>query len=170
MFRVPISHLADGLHAETLTPSADDLELDPDVFSDITVSLRLDVRDRRVLAAYDVAATATLECDRTLAMYPQPLRGSHSVLFVPPGPDLGDDDDDVRPLATDATDLDLTTPVRDTLLLSVPARHVSPEGEAMELETQFGAADPDATGDTRWDALRALRTDSSASADSPSTD
>lgn len=162
MFRVSLSHLSDGLHAETHTPSADDLGLDPDVFSDITVELRLDVRDRRVLAQYDVSATATLECDRTLAMYPQPLDGSHAVLFVPPGPDLADDDDDVQPLATDATEIDLTDAVRDTLLLSVPQRHVSPEGEAIELDTAFGADDDETSSDTRWDALRALRTDDSS--------
>ena len=165
MFRVPISHLPDGLHAETLTPSAEDLGLDPDVFSGIAVALRLDVRDRRVLAAFDVTATATLECGRTLAMYPQPLEGAHSVLFVPPGPDVSDDDEDVLPLPSDATEIDLTDPVRDTLLLAVPQRHVSPEGEALELETRFGEADPDAAGDTRWDALRALRSDDDSSSD-----
>ena len=174
MFRVPIAHLSDGLHTETLSPTAEALGLDPDVFSDASVELRLDVRDRRVLAAFDVHATATFECDRTLEMYPQPLAGSHAVLFVPPGsPSLDADDDgdeDVQPLPADATELDLTAPVRDTLLLAVPLRKVSPEGEALELETQYGA-DGEAERDTRWDALRALGSDPSPrTAGDPSTD
>ena len=162
MFRVPIAHLSDGLHTETLSPSADEVGLDPSVFSDVTVELRLDVRDRRVLAAFDVRATATLECDRTLEMYPQPLEGRHAVLFVPPGSASldGDGDEDVLPLPSDATELDLTAPVHDTLLLAVPLRRVSPAGEALELETQYGADDTEAERDTRWDALRALGSDS----------
>lgn len=160
VLRVHIASLSDGLHTEDLQPSATDLELDPEVFSEIRVALRLDVHGRRILAMFDVQASARLECDRTLGMYSQPIEGSHAVLFVPPeaADEVdGDNDDEVRILPDADTDIDLTEPVRDTLLLAVPLRHVSPAGEALEMQTTFGEADAD--GDGPWAALRALRPD-----------
>ena len=156
MFRVPITSIPDGLHQESLQPSADDLGLDPETFSDVDVDLRLDIAGRRVLALFDVRATARLECDRTLEMYDQPLEGSHAVLFVPPEAAPDDTDDEVQILADADTHLDLTEPVRDTVLLAVPLRRVSPAGEALELNTTFGA-DAAEAGDDPWAALRALR-------------
>lgn len=166
MFRVPIDILPDGAHAETLQPSVEDLKLDAEIFSDIHVDLRLDVNGRRILAMFDTRATARLECDRTLEMYGQPIEGSHAVLFVPPeaSGEVEEDDDDVRVLADADTHIDLTEAVRDTLLLAVPLRHVSPAGEALDLQTTFGKAEADS--DSPWAALQALRPDAESDSSS----
>ena len=154
MLRVPIAHLPDGLHEEALRPDAADLDLDPDVFSGVEVDARLDVAERRVLVAYTVRATARLECDRTLAMYDEPIEGAHAVLF---DADADGEDDDVRPLAADAVALDVTEPVRDTLLLALPLRRVSPAARDAEIPTAFGGPSEGEPADDRWAALRALR-------------
>lgn len=166
VLRVLIAPLSDGVHAETLQPSAADLNLDPEAFSGIEVDLRLNINGRRILAMFDVRATAQLECDRTLEMYGQPIEGSHAVLFVPPeaAPEMDDDDDEVYLLEDSDAHIDLTNPVRDTLLLAVPLRHVSPAGEALDMQTTFGDVAVD--GDDPWAALRALGSD--AESDSPS--
>ena len=160
MFRVAINALAEGLHTETLHPEAEALDLDATVFNDIVVDLRLDVAERRIFVTFDVRAIATLECDRTLVEYQQPVQGRGTVLFVSPDqlPDDADDDD-VLPLPDDATELDLTVPVHDTLLLALPLRRVAPEAEDAEIPTTFGATlDEDGhVMDDRWDALRGLR-------------
>ena len=170
MFRVRIASLPDGLHQETHHPTADDLGLDPETFSDVEVDLRLDVAERRVLAAYTVRATARLECDRTLALYDQPVEGDHAVLFTADAPAAAaDEDDDVRPLPEDATDLDLTASVHDTLLLALPLRRVSPAAEAAEIPSQFGGPSDDEPADDRWAALQALRP-GDAAGDPDSTD
>ena len=158
MFRVPIASLPDGLHHETLHPSADDLDLDPETFSDVAVDLRLDIAERRVLAAYTVSATARLTCDRTLDDYDQPVEGAHAVLFTADAAVAeGEPDDDTRPLPDDATALDLTESVRDTLLLALPLRRVSPAAQAAEIPSQFGGPDEGEPADDRWAALQALR-------------
>ena len=155
MFRVRIAPLPDGLHQETFRPSAEDLELDPETFSDVEVDVRLDVAEGRVLAAYTARATARLECDRTLEMFDQPLQADHAVVFTA-GP-VDEDDEDVAPLPADETDIDLTGPVRDTLLLAVPLRAVSPAAEAADLPDQFGGPADDEPADDRWAALQALK-------------
>ncbi len=159
MFRVRIAPLPDGLHQETHRPTADDLGLDPEVFSDVEVDLRLDVADRRVLAAYTARATARLECDRTLDLYDERVEADHAVLFTADAPAEGDTDDDVQPLTDDALAIDLTAPVHDTLLLALPLRRVSPAARDAEIPTAFGVADndDDAPADARWAALQALR-------------
>ena len=171
MFRVRIAQLPDGLHQETHRPTADSLGLDPETFSDVEVDLRLDVAERRVLAAYTVRATARLECDRTLELYDQPVEGDHAVLFTADAPPVSDDepDDDVQPLPEDATDLDLTTSVHDTLLLALPLRRVSPAARAAEIPTEFGGPSGDEPADDRWAALQALRS-GDAAGDPDSTD
>lgn len=156
MLRVRIASLPDGLHEETFRPTAADLDLDPDVFSDLEVDARLDVAERRILVAYTVRATARLECDRTLEPYDEPVEGDHAVLF---SAEATDADDDVRPLADDALEIDLTDPVRDTLLLSLPLRRVSPAARDAEIPTAFGGPSAGEPADDRWAALEALRKD-----------
>ena len=158
MFRVRIANLPDGLHQETLHPSAESLGLDPEVFSGVEVDVTLDIAERRVLAAFTARATARLECDRTLELYDQPVEGAHAVLFSADAPPPEDDaDDDVQPLADDDQELDLTAPVHDTLVLALPLRRVSPAAQAAEIPTEFGGPSEDEPADDRWAALQALR-------------
>lgn len=173
MLRVRIAPLSEGLHEEVLHPSAEELDLDPAAFSDIEVNLRLDVRERRVRVAYRVGATARLECDRTLDLYDEAVHGDHEVLFVPPEAALAEaaDDESVQVLAPDATHVDLTGPVRDTLLLALPLRRISPAARDLPIPTAFGGPAPDEPADDRWHALQALRADSNdTSAASPDGD
>lgn len=166
MFGLDITPLKPGLHTFTLTPSPEDLDLDPAAFSDVVVDLRLDHGEDRTFVDYTVRATATLECDRTLVMFQQPVAGRHAVLFVEPS-DLesgaeGESDapgDDVRPLPDPGTPLDLTAPVRDTLLLALPVRRVAPGADEEEIPLVFGALTDEAGEpvDPRWEALRKLR-------------
>ncbi len=158
---VRIAPLSDGLHEEALRPTADDLGLDPTTFSDVEVYLRLDVAERRVLAMYTARATARLECDRTLEFYDQPVEGSHTVLFTVDAPEEADDD--IRPLTEDATHIDLTASVHDTLLLALPLRRVSPAAEAAEIPNTFGGPGDGEPADDRWAALEALRDDTPSS-------
>jgi uncharacterized protein len=160
MLTVDIHALPDGVHELTLETTAQDLEVDPETFPDaIVVNLRLNVAGRRIVAQIDVRAVATLQCDRTLVDFQQPVAGNHTVLFAPPdqlpeGPSEG-----ALPLPDEATSIDLTEPVRDTLVLSLPTRRIAPGAEDVELPTAFGAETDEAGRpiDPRWDALRRLR-------------
>lgn len=164
MLGIETAPLPPGLHEMTLTPSAEDVNLDPEMFSDITVAIRLDHEQERDLIAFTARATATLECDRTLVPFEQTVKGNYAVLFVLPEhldrytTDEASDED-VRPLPEPGRELDITAPVRDTLLLALPTRRVAPGAEDEELPVQFGVL-TDAEGnpvDPRWEALRKLR-------------
>jgi len=159
MLQIDISSFKQGLFQVDLEPDAAALDLDPAVFSDLSVSAHLDVAGDRVLAVLTVEATARLVCDRTLASFEQRISGKHSLLFVPPGPQAAsaETSEDVQVLMPSEKYIDITDVVRDTLMLALPIRRVAPGAEEAELETRFGSPGYEADIDPRWEALRALR-------------
>lgn len=168
MLSLDLTPFEPGLHEITLTPTPEDLDLDPEAFADIVVDVRLDYQEDHALVLLTVRATATLECDRTLEMFRQQVSGRHDVLFLAPhemerrrGPDgeIAEGEDDVYELPEPGVPLDLTTPVRDTILLALPIRRIAPGAEDREIPLVFGALS-DEEGeplDARWEALRRLK-------------
>lgn len=151
--------LKPGRHVLSLTPTADDLALEPGMFSDIHVEIELDLKDEQALVGFSAHAVAALTCDRTLKPFSLPVSGSHSVLFVAAGKNLEDSfNDSLQPLPEPGEPLDLTRPIRDTLLLALPVRRVAPGADAEELPSVFGEGDD--TTDPRWEALRSLQSPS----------
>lgn len=168
MLRIDLAPLAEGIHHIDLPAEAEALRLDPDTFADIHVEVVLDYHNDRALITLHATATATLECDRTLVSFEQPIEGTYRLLAAPPSfvrrADSEDDDiEEVRVLEPSEHMIDLADVVRDTLLLAVPARKVAPGAEDIDIPTVFGEADPDDEPaiDPRWEALRALRANDS---------
>jgi uncharacterized protein len=157
MVAINIATLKEGAHDFVLEPEAVDLDLDPERFEDIRVDARLDYFDGRIVVNLRAAATATLECDRTLQLFKQRLGGKYTMLFEPAGEPTSDDAEfqDVRSLDPWDREIDITDAVRDTLVLSIPARCVAPGAEDLEIRTQFGEAENEI--DPRWEALAKLR-------------
>ncbi|MEZ4700543.1 MAG: DUF177 domain-containing protein [Rhodothermales bacterium] len=132
------------------------------MFRDISLHVRLDVQPDNVYVRITARGTARLICDRTVVPYDEAVSGDYAMLFVTRGAMDAQDDtmDDVVDLAPDEDEIDITEPVRDTLLLALPQRRVAPGADDEELPLQFGApADPEENHDPRWDALRTLRGD-----------
>ena len=165
MLRIDLTPFSNGVHQVTLAPDAQTLDLAPDRFADIEVDVVLDIRHDQVLVSLDATAVATLECDRTLVLFDQPIAGSYSLLFAVPSRMQAADDDDpfseVQVLHPSDRTIDLTKAVRDTLMLAIPVRKVAPEAEDQEIPTAFGVPEDDDEPaiDPRWEALKALRTD-----------
>lgn len=163
MLRIDLTPLDEGTHHLVMEPQAQAVDLDPDRFKALRLDAVLEVFNDRILATLHAAATATLECDRTLALFEQPIEGTYRILFVPPSfADTQTDDEqagfeEVRIFNRSDHEIDLTEAVRDTVLLAVPARKVAPGAEDLDLPTVFGAAET--AIDPRWEALRSLRSD-----------
>lgn len=155
---IDIRPLEHGRHRFEFAVTADSLDLDGERFSSISVVATVDV-SRETIVEVEAAATARLTCSRTLVEYDEPLSGSLSLVVLREALHEGELDD--RPL--DEPDLieaidgivNLATPVRDILLLSVPARPVAPEAANVEIQTTFGADGGDV--DPRWEALQKLK-------------
>lgn len=158
MLRIDLTPLDEGVHHVVLEPQAQAIGLDPDRFKDLRLDAVLEVFNDRVLVTLHASASATLECDRTLAVFEQPIEGSYCILFVPPSFAPGKVGyDEVRVFQRSDSEIDLAEAMRDTLVLAVPARKVAPGAEDLDLPTVFGAPAAGAAIDPRWEALRQLR-------------
>lgn len=164
MLRIDISGLGPGVHEMRLEPNAEDLELDPAVFGDIRVNMRLDRKPDRVFVSFAADASVCLQCDRTLVKFDQEVSGRYALLFAAPEMvEGGGDDEDVRPLMPEDEEIDVTDAVRDTLLLAVPHRKVAPGAEDVDIPTRFGVPADGGEVDPRWEALKSLKKDSAHS-------
>lgn len=135
---------------------ASDLDLDPEVFSNIQVNLEVKQSDDTLRVIIGVQSDAFLECDRTLKEFVMPIRNTHELLLLRHGqePDAEVTTEQLE-LEPRQRVLDLTSIARDALILAIPVRRVAPEAEELQIQTIFGA--PAEESDHRWSALLAMR-------------
>ncbi len=163
MFAIDIEALAPGVHERTFMPKVEALELDPSAFRDVEVTARLDVAEGRILVSLTVRAQVTLECDRTLRSFDQPIEGAYRILFSCAEFASGRKGsfNEVKMLDPSDRVLDLTDVTRDTILLAAPARCVAPGAEDIDIPMTFGVPQgtQDSSIDPRWEALSALKSE-----------
>lgn len=170
MLIIELGALTQGVHQLSYSPKPSDVDLDPEVFSEVAVEVVLDYQKERALVTLEAHATAHLTCDRTLKPFDQEVHGSYSILYATrreatPGFEAKDSEEpyeEIRELDLTDLRLDITEAVRDTLVLALPQRRVAPGAEDIELQTQYGdGEEPGEQIDPRWEALRKLRSDES---------
>lgn len=146
MVKLDITDLKDGVvSTERRQPTAEELDLDPEKFSDIELLITLQKTDDRLEVSFDATATAHLQGDRTLRWYDESLDGSFSVTFKPGGKmsEADRDDESVRQYSPFDQEIDITQEVRDTILLALPLRQIAPGGEDEKLDLEYGVAKDD---------------------------
>ncbi len=158
MIRVDIKSLKPGIHEFEWQPAPDALGLDPEIFHGLQVDARVDFHPNRIFVILQTEAEAHLTCDRTLNPFTQVVEGEHQVLFSTEPPVEGEEaDDEVVRIGSADEEIDITDVVRDTFILSIPARKIAPGAETEEIPLAFGEPDGgEAAVDPRWEALRKL--------------
>lgn len=154
-----IASLKEGLHEFSDTFPAEALELAGDDFSDLSLSLKLDLKVGQALVSFQVTGIAHLICDRTLQAFDQTVSGAFQVLYSDKAVTMPEHErgEDLWPFPHSTLVLSLTEPVRDTLLLALPIRRVAPNAEEQDIQLSFGGPnDKDEPSDLRWAALRGL--------------
>lgn len=144
MLQFDITKLKEGdVLEEMATPSAEQLDLDPEQFSDIKVSVLIRKMKNRLIVEFDAAATARLQGDRTLRWYDQPLEGSFTITFKPINEITAEDKEDeaIKELPSGKTTVDISKEVRDTLMLTLPMRRVAPGAEEEEIQLEYGTSE-----------------------------
>ncbi len=141
-----------------------------DVGLDFATPLNVDLQASRVgldqiLIRGTLTGALAQECRRCLKPVQAPVRAEIAALYGPTDETVDDEDGEIRPVDPRASEIDLTDLVREEVLLSAPAYAECSEGCKglcpgcgidLNVETCQCVTEE---ADSRWDALRALKTD-----------
>jgi uncharacterized protein len=116
-----------GVHHIHETLTADELDLDPQVFAaPIDVHVTLDRHDPYLEFDLNLSAEVTSQCDRCVVDYTWALTADTPMLYVlgrlPSGESV--DDPGIGYLPANSTDVDLTGEIRDQLILALPGKYL----------------------------------------------
>lgn len=161
--KLRLNSLVDGQQEIDEVLSAADLMVDNPPFNGaIEVTLRVDKEPQEIKISGVVKSVALFECDRCLEEFKQELEGSFTVLIsqaIKPLQSSLEDDEDLISIAPNTNEVDLTTFIYDTLLLSVPMKKLCrPDCQGLcpvcGVNLNQGACQClPAVGDERWAAL-----------------
>jgi len=155
MIRIHLKGLKDGVHIKKFTPSFEDLDL-PESFSEIAIKAIVEKNGDNLSVNYTGTASAELICDRTLELFTESLAFEQQVYALSDQDDKKENDQvELIRLNKEQNEIDLSASVRDSILLSVPLRKISPGAEEKELPTSFGKVEGEV--DPRWKALEKLK-------------
>jgi len=125
--KIHLPSLRDGHNLWTESVESHELELDTSSFSDV-VFVEFDVEKRagKIPVSITTRSIGSFYCDRCGEEFRLEVNGKCSIIFIQRENPLPDEmpGDDLRTFLPGQRELDVTTEVRDALLLSVPLRRL----------------------------------------------
>ncbi|MEX0773572.1 MAG: DUF177 domain-containing protein [Balneolales bacterium] len=140
--------------------STRDLELSTLDVKNVMLHIDFIKTENTLQVFFDVEAEAELVCDRSLDKFGQVIAGDYHIVFDPKVENEEEAEESAVRFLDIAKDLiDISKEVRDTILLSVPAKKLHPrfydeEGNPSDFSGRFPDKDYE---DPRWDALKKLQ-------------
>jgi len=164
MFKLYIANLQDGVHTQEYTIQPAELSLSDEVLfgQDLRIRLEIEKVGRNLFIIAKLTAPLSLICDRCAEPYTGVLDETYRMLFTS-DPDMANDEDESTFLIQDTADeIDLTDPLRETVLLAVPLKRLCrPECLGLcshcgaNLNTEPCSCKTEQT-DPRWEKLKSL--------------
>ena len=162
--KVKISHLKHGFHTIELAekPASFDLA-DSQIFrSEISVVLEIDKEKDTLYIKQHASTTGDFICDRCAEAFRREVMSHESIVFTSDR-DLIQYDDELRYLAPDEQEIDITDDVRDALMLAIPFKLLCTDeckGICPHCGANLNVSSCECTTDfidPRWEALRQLK-------------
>ena len=122
---IRIASLRDGLNRWLESVHADDLEIDPTTYPhSVEVEIEADKRGGKIAVEVKAQTEGLFVCDRCGKDFHRFIGGDCAVMFIRREEPLPDEmpGDDLRSFILGQEKLDITTEVRDALLLSLPLK------------------------------------------------
>jgi uncharacterized protein len=160
---INISNIPAGITTYELSASAERLKL-PDFFSGEAVAqVSLEKTAWQIVAAINVHADASFDCDRCTEHFVQRIEVSYTTVYTWTEPEGGiEEGEDVYVLGDGQKVIDLSETVHEYLVLGVPIKHLCREDClglcavcGTNLNERLCGCRPD-EGDSRWSALQKL--------------
>jgi uncharacterized protein len=120
---IRVSGLSNGLHEYHFSANPGEIGLNASFQGLVEVDARLDKAIHHLYLNANIRASGSFECDRCLEQFELPLTTKYSVVYLYNEAEQGRyPPEEIQILSPDATSVDLTTDVRDMVLLSIPLK------------------------------------------------
>lgn len=161
--KVRLNSLSDGKQVIDAALDGDEIDLAGlDLCAPVAVTLTIDKGASEIKIDGQLETTARFECDRCLANFSFPIKGTFGLIASYSTADSEINDDDIVPLTATTNEIDLTGYVHDMLLLGVPmklvcredCRGLCPSCGVNLNETECRCAET--APDPRWEPLKKI--------------
>ncbi len=121
--KIRLNSLKEGLQILSYTLKKTELNLTDKYFnSPITIALSINKGSTEISINGEVQTIADLECDRCLSLYQQDLKSLFKIILSQVDLSIMNSDENIIPISPNTSEVDITSPIRDTLILSVPMK------------------------------------------------
>ena len=126
--KIQVGGLSEGVHSYSFRSTPADVGLPPEFKSDVEVQATLEKSSGQLLLRAGVSTSAEVACDRCVKLIQQPLQSKYQMYYFWEAPEEDRyDPSEVQVLTPGQNVLDLTDDVRQTVVLSLPLKHVCRE-------------------------------------------
>jgi uncharacterized protein len=164
--KIHVGNLSEGVHEYRFETDGEGINLGPGIAGSVEVEARLEKTRTQVYLTAELKARGSFSCDRCLAEFTRDLSPRYRMTYLF---DAGEADQfdpaEVQVISPSLTVIDITEDVRQTLLLSIPLKLLCRDDCAGLCPTcganrnTVSCSCSDQTADSRWDALKNLRTE-----------
>jgi uncharacterized metal-binding protein YceD (DUF177 family) len=164
MLEFKINEIPKGTSESTVYFTQDELGVETGEFRDLSAKITFDRREALISVNFVVSGETLLTCDRSLKEFWTSVSGEYTVLFKESADFESEDDQTaVRRLDVSGNIINISAEIRDTVVLAIPVRRIhhsyyDENGELKEFEHETSVSEGT---DPRWDALRALKDNTS---------
>ncbi|HTR98515.1 MAG TPA: DUF177 domain-containing protein [Bacteroidota bacterium] len=128
MMKIQVGGLSEGVHEYSFRSTPADVGLPPEFKNEVDVQATLEKSSGQLFLRARVSTSAEVACDRCVTLFQQPLQSKYQMYYLWEEPEEDRyDPSEVQVLTPGQTVLDLTDDVRQTVLLSLPLKHVCRE-------------------------------------------
>jgi len=121
--KIRLNSLKEGLQILSYTLKKSELNLTDKCFSRQTfVTLSVNRGYSEISINGKIQTIAELECDRCLSFYQQDLNSSFKIILSQVDLSIMNSNENIIPISSNTNEVDITSPIRDTLILSVPMK------------------------------------------------
>ncbi len=163
--KLPILHLADGVHEYTNVIGAGYLQFSGDQVYPNAIDIRvvLNKFEKNITCEIELKTTAHHICDRCLTEYEKNYKEAFKVLFHLGEHDFETEEENVVMLSPEQNEIDLLPFIKENLILSIPMKTVCSSsckgicsGCGADLNSEACTCS-EAPIDPRWEKLRELK-------------
>ncbi|MFA6467684.1 MAG: DUF177 domain-containing protein [Bacteroidota bacterium] len=151
--KINISGLSEGSHQYDLVATASELGLGPNFIGNVTANITLEKSIHQIVVMVNASVKGVFICDRCAEEFTDDVKRSFTVVYSWEQTEETEEDDDFHVLRGDENIIDLSSAVKEYLLISVPAKLLC----LNNCEIPKSVAAQKETIDPRWEKLKILK-------------